>query len=104
VWARLFRQLAPEIQLKINVQDAAGVCAAHEHFRANIVEVDLPNMSQAILDACRAHGIKTMIYAKGKDPVAYRQVLEWGVEMVNLNHGDLFVRVAEEFYQRAGDS
>lgn len=97
-WARQFRQLAPEMQLKINVQDAAGVHAAHEHFRANIVEVDPPNMSQAILDACRSHGIKLMIYAREKDPAIYRQVLEWGVDLVNLNHGDLFVRVAEEFY------
>jgi glycerophosphoryl diester phosphodiesterase len=98
-WARRFRRLAPDMQLKINIQDAAGVWAAHERFRANIVEVDPPNMNQKILDACRSLGVKTMIYAKGKDPALYRRVLEWGVEMVNLNHGDLFVRVAEEFYQ-----
>ena len=66
-------------------------------FRAQIVELSLAEMSQPILDTCRELGIRVMLYVKEKDPDAYRQVLDWGVDLINLNHGDLFQRVAREY-------
>jgi hypothetical protein len=37
-----------------------------------------------------------MIYHQSADPVAFRQIIDWGVAMVNLNHGDLFAQVLRE--------
>jgi glycerophosphoryl diester phosphodiesterase len=96
-WASEFRALAPDLQLKINVNDSAGVITAHECFRANIVEVELEKMSQAILTTARQRHIKTMLYIKTKDAHAYRQALDWGVELINLNHADLFLQVMGEW-------
>ena len=99
-WARQLRRLDDQLAIKINVESVADVVNAHERFRANIVEVALADMSQPLLDACRARGIKLMIYHQTKDADAFRTVLRWGADMINLNHGDLFKQIAEAHYQR----
>jgi len=96
-WARAFRELAPELQLKINVENVEDVIEAHETYRANIVEVSLDNMSRELVDACRQRGIKIMIYHTKKEPEAFREALRWKVDMINLNHGDVFKKTAQEF-------
>lgn len=95
--ALAFRQLAPELALKINVKTVADVVDAHERFHANIVEVSLDDMSQALLAECRRRGLRVMIYHQEKDPAAFRQILDWGAELVNLNHGDVFAAVAQAY-------
>ena len=95
--AREFRALAPEMALKMNVEKVADVARAHEEFGASIVEVRLKDMSQALLAECRQRGIKVMIYHPAKQPDAFRQILRWGVDMVNVDHGDLFLRVMKEY-------
>ncbi|MCL4857926.1 MAG: glycerophosphodiester phosphodiesterase family protein [Caldilineaceae bacterium] len=95
-WALEFRRLAPDLQLKVNVRDLAGVIEAHERFGANIVEVGLEHLSHPLLDACRRRGLKTMVLLPGKDANAYRQALTYDVQMVNLDHADLFLQMLEE--------
>ncbi len=95
-WALQLRALDPQLQLKINVENVANVIDAHERFRANIVEVALEKMSPELVAACRARGIKLMIYHPAKDPTAFQAVLDWDVELINLNHGDLFKQIATE--------
>lgn len=96
LWAKELRALDPELALKLNVRTVADVQRVYEEFRADIVEVGLEHVNQALLDACHAHNIKVMIYHQSADPVAFRQIIDWGVEMVNLNHGDLFAQVLRE--------
>lgn len=97
-WALKLSQMYPEMPLKINVDKAEDIAAVHEIYGANIVEVGLGNMTQELVDTCKEHDIKIMIYHNKKEPEAFREILQWGVEMVNLDHGDVFARVAEEFY------
>lgn len=93
------RRLAPDFPLKINVDCLDDVIVAHEQYGAQIIEIRLDKMSEEIQDLCRELGIKVMIYHKEKDPEAFRQILEWKVDLVNLNHGDVFARVADDFYE-----
>ena len=93
-----FRELTQELPLKINVKSAEDIPVVAEQYHADIVEVGLENMSQELLDACRHYGIKVMIMHGRKDPDGFRQILEWGVDLVNLDHGDVFARVAKDFY------
>lgn len=97
-WALQLRTLDPQLQLKINVETIADVIQADKRFHANIVEVGLAATNQALIDACRARGIKVMIYHQEKDTNAFRTVLDWGVDMINLNHGDLFKQIAQTYY------
>jgi glycerophosphoryl diester phosphodiesterase len=101
-WALKLRQMAPELQLKINVDNVEDVISAHEVYGANIVEVSLDNMTQELVGACRQRGIKIMIFHSKKQPKAFREVLRWGVDMINLDHGDVFKKVAEEFDTKPG--
>jgi len=100
-WAKELRALAPELALKLNAQTVEDVYRVHNEFRADIVEVGLAHVSQPLLDACNERGIKVMIYHQRAEPDAFRQILDWGVEMVNLNHGDLFAQVARSYDHKA---
>lgn len=92
--ARTFRQLAPDLALKINASTVDEVIRAHEEYQAEIVEVEFEQMSQPILDACRERAIKLMVYQRTDDAGAYRQILDWGVDLINLNHADAFLALA----------
>lgn len=96
-WALQLRALDPKLQLKINVENVAEVIDAYERFRANIVEVALAKMTPEIVAACRSRGIKVMIYHPAKDAAAFQAVLDWDVDLINLNHGDLFKQIAAEY-------
>lgn len=96
-WALALRTLAPHLALKINVKTVDDVRRAHEIYRANIVEVGLPCMNAAIQNACQNYGIKLMIYEQQKDRAAFRAALEWGADLINLNHADVFLDVLREY-------
>ncbi len=94
--ARRFRHLDGRLPLKINVATPQDVARAHEEFDAQIVEARLGQMSPALVEACRARGIKLMIYHPEKDAQAFRDVIAWGADMINLNNADLFMAVQRE--------
>lgn len=92
-----FREVTPDLPLKINVRTPADVDAARTRYNASIVEFGLQDMSEAMAAACRANEIRSMILHKENDPVAFRRILEWNVDMVNVDHGDQFARVRREY-------
>ncbi|MEM7129253.1 MAG: glycerophosphodiester phosphodiesterase family protein [Chloroflexota bacterium] len=97
-WMLEVRQADPSLQLKMNANSVADIVEAAEVYRANIIEVDLDKMDAEIAKACHWFGLRLMIYARGKDEAAYQQVIEWGADMVNLNHGDLFQKVIKRTF------
>jgi len=97
LWEQELRALAPHLALKINVKNVADVVLAHELYRANLVEVGLEHMSPALQSACRTRGIKVMIYQQEKDHAAFRAVLDWGADLINLNHADVFLEVLRSY-------
>lgn len=100
LWAQELRALAPHLALKINVKCVEDVIQAHELYRANIVEVGLEHMSHALQIACQTRGIKVMIYHQQKDPSAFRAILDWGADLINLNHADVFLDVLRNYQER----
>jgi glycerophosphoryl diester phosphodiesterase len=95
-----FRNLDQSLALKVNVGKVGDVKEAAERYRANIVETGLRNMSQELVDACRARNLKIMILHTKKDPEAFRQIVEWQADMVNLDHGDVFLKVEREMKEK----
>lgn len=95
-WMRDLRKMDPNLALKINAGTTNDVAEAAIDYQANIVEVDLDHMNDSILSACREYGLKLMIYQQNKDRAAFRRVIDWGADMINLNHGDLFLEVAQQ--------
>lgn len=92
-----FRHLAPHLALKVNARDAAEIHAACDRLDADIIEVDFDRLNTEVVAACRAHGAKLMVYHTENDPAAFRQMLAWGVDMINCDHGDLVARLAADY-------
>ena len=95
--ARCFRRLAPDLLLKMNAETVAGVIEADEVYQANIIEIGFDKVNHDLVNACWQRGLKVMLNYGGKDPEAFRQMLSWKPDMVNVNHGDIFARVAATF-------
>lgn len=92
--AQHFRRLAPHLALKVNARDAAEIHAACDRLDADIIEVDFERLNAEVVAACRARGVKIMVYHTENDPDAFRQMLAWGVDLINCDHGDVVARVA----------
>jgi glycerophosphoryl diester phosphodiesterase len=92
--ARIFRELAPDVPLKVNAQTVAEVVEAHEVYRADIIEISLKKVNQELMDACRERGMKVMLLHGKKDPRAFKRMLSWQPDLVNVDHGDLFAQIA----------
>jgi glycerophosphoryl diester phosphodiesterase len=92
--ARCFRRLAPDLLLKMNAETVSNIVEADEVYRANIIEIDHAKVNQELVDACRERGLKVMLAYGGRDLEAFRGMLHWRPDLVNVNHGDLFAQVA----------
>ena len=49
-----------------------------------------------MLAACHDCGMKLMILETHKDPEAFRKIIAGGADLVNLDHGDLFLEVQRQ--------
>jgi glycerophosphoryl diester phosphodiesterase len=94
-WAIGLKAHAPHLPLKVNVNSLETFIQRHDHFGMDIIEIALGNVTETILDEARSRGVRTMIYHQENDENAFGQIIDWGVEMVNLNHADSFLRVRE---------
>lgn len=95
-WSTELKQRAPEFPVKFNTRHADDVRMMHEKYKADIIEIGLNNMTDEVKQVCQELGIKIMIYHQQKEPESFRQVINWDVEMINLNHADVFLEVARE--------
>ncbi len=91
-----FRKLDKQLPLKVNVSKVSDVAEAAERWQANIVETSLANMTDELVEACRARDLKIMILQTKRDPEAFRQIVERKADLVNLDHGDVFLKVQRE--------
>jgi glycerophosphoryl diester phosphodiesterase len=96
--ALAFRRLAPHLMLKVNAETAAGVVAAREQLGANLIEAGVDSLNAELVETCRAGNVKLMVYHTEKDPVAFRKMLDWGVDLINCNHGDVVAQVAAAYW------
>ena len=97
-WLKTMHQLDPSLPIKINVKTIDEAIDGHQIYGASIIEVSLNNITQDLIKTCQHNNIKIMIYHQQKDAKAFHEILEWGVEMVNLNHADTFTKLAQNFY------
>ena len=102
-WMILARLLDPGLALKVNVSSVEEVIHADAHYGARIVEVSSANINDALVDACRKRGIKIMAAQMTKDIDAYRRILQWNVDMINLNHADAFLVELAAFAKGVAD-
>jgi glycerophosphoryl diester phosphodiesterase len=95
-WSAELKQRAPELPVKFNTRNIADLKRVHQEYNTDIVEIGLNNMTDEFKKTCQDLGIKIMIYHQQKEPESFKEVINWDVEMVNLNHADVFIKVAQE--------
>ena len=105
-WMHIARMLDPRLALKVNARSVQDVVEAAEHYRAQIVEVGLDDMSPELIAACRERGLRIMVIQTKKDAEAFRQVLQWDVDMINLEHTDVFLDILADHDkgEKSGDT
>ncbi len=91
-----FREFDKKLALKVNVSKVADVREAADRYHANIVETSLRSMTDELVEACRARDLKIMILQTKNDPEAFRQIVERKADMVNLDHGDVFLKIEKQ--------
>lgn len=97
--ARAFRDLAPDLTLKINATTVPEIERAHSEYHARIIELAIQELTPEVLEACRALNIKIMVLQKPRDLGAFRQIIERGADMVNLDFADAFLAIQQEMTQ-----
>ncbi|MCZ6774141.1 MAG: glycerophosphodiester phosphodiesterase family protein [Proteobacteria bacterium] len=60
-------------------------------FGEGFVELSLRGLSREIIEACRAMQMKIMVLQRPFDPVACAAICDWGVDLINVDHGDRFL-------------
>lgn len=90
-WMKLFHQLAPHLPLKVNIQDQDGLYLAHKHLAAQIVEVAPSHLNEELISACQRLGVRVMARSEQESLQLFREMLQWPIDMVNLDHPDLFL-------------
>jgi glycerophosphoryl diester phosphodiesterase len=92
--ARFFREMAPDLTLKMNAESTEHIVDAAEKYQADIIEISLDKVNPEMVKECRERGLRVMLIHGEKDPDAFRQMLFWRPDLVNVNYGDVFSQVA----------
>ncbi len=95
-WALELKERAPHLPIKINVNSMETLIERHEKFKMDIIEISLDRVTDNLLREAGSRQVKVMIYHQQNDPEAFQRIIDWDVEMVNLNHADAFLRVLSE--------
>lgn len=93
--AKEFVALSSGLNIKINATNVAEVDAAVANYGASIVEFALAEASDDLIEHCRSIDIKSMILHKQNQAEKFRQIIATGVDMVNVDHGNEFLKVRQ---------
>ena len=99
-WLQQLRALHADIPIKLNVRNAAELRAAKEALNASIVETTLEDVTPELLSAARDLRMKVMIAEFSKSRARFRRVLELDVDLINVDHADIFLEVEKQFRNR----
>ena len=93
-WTAEFVRLAPDVPVKVNVRDVAGVHAAADTVNARIVELGPERLSRELVAACRARGVRVMVNYMGDDAALVESLVEADFDMINTDNADLWLAAA----------
>jgi len=88
--AKEFRALDQKLALKMNASDVTQLDTIVSVYNPQIIECVLQNLNNDFIKACRERGQKVMPYIPGNDIDGYRQAIEKGVDMVNIDEPCIF--------------
>ncbi len=92
---RQFVSLAPEMKIKVNAADVAGIKRWMQVCKPSYIEIDARNITDSVRHFCRSNGIQIMAAIQGSGVEAYREAIGRHPDLVNLDRPELFVQVLD---------
>lgn len=94
--AKQFRELAPDLTLKVNASTPEEVAAAVRDYQANIIETNVDRLTPALREACSKHGVKIMLKATKDDDDEYRAIIAAKPDLANVDFPKRFKELEAE--------
>lgn len=91
-----FVRLAPEMKLKVNASDIAGLQEWMKVCRPFVVEVAPEQITPEFRKFCHEHGIKIMAAVMDASEEAYRKAIERKADFINLDRPELFQEIVRQ--------
>jgi glycerophosphoryl diester phosphodiesterase len=101
--AMKFRSLSPNLAMKINATTVQDIERAIADYNAQIIEINLDCLSPEIVSACHSREVALMALVTENDPVAFRSVIEEGLDLINLDFPDVFRSLQQSLGKETGD-
>jgi glycerophosphoryl diester phosphodiesterase len=86
-----FRELAPELRVKINAHTPGEVREVKEKYDPYIIECNVNEITPEMVATCRALNIKIMAYADSNTSEEFRAVIQSEADLVNLDRPLLYL-------------
>lgn len=86
-----FRELAPNLKVKVNADSPKAVRDAKEEYNAYIVECQVEEITPELIATCQKLDIKIMAYADSNTPEEYMTVIQSEADFVNLDKPSLYL-------------
>jgi glycerophosphoryl diester phosphodiesterase len=93
---RNFRKTCPEMKIKMKIARKASLPRLIRKYNPGIAEIPYRKIDSGIIEACHDAGIMVMVYQKKNDAEKYRKIAASGVDIINLNHIELFRAVVSD--------
>ncbi|MFP4094684.1 MAG: glycerophosphodiester phosphodiesterase family protein [Cyclobacteriaceae bacterium] len=93
--AHKFRELSPDMGLKINAGSPEEARKAKAEFDATLIECHVDQLTEELKKVCRDLGMRIMVYADSNTPEEYERVISSEVDLVNLDRPELYIQVLD---------
>lgn len=92
-----FIRLAPEMKIKVNASDVAGLQRWMKMCKPSYVEVSPQNITDEFMQFCHRNNIKVMAaLQEGAGEEIYRDAIRKQPDLVNIDRPELFLKVRQE--------
>lgn len=97
---REFLKIAPDLPIKVNagtverLQEWLEEC---KPIKPAIIEIGVRSMTPELRSFCDSQGIRIMINITGEDTSRYRDVIQLGADIINLDRPEVFQKILHEF-------
>jgi glycerophosphoryl diester phosphodiesterase len=96
-----FREIAQDLELKVNASTPEAVREAKRELAATLIECGEDDLTPDFIATCRELDLRIMVREGEPDVDAFRRTIEAGADLINLDHPELFLKVRAETAQRA---
>ena len=95
------REAAPDIRHMITLEIAGSPSVAKSVFWASMIEMQVDELTPGVMQSCRDLDLATMAYYEGTDRLVFQRIAESGVDLVNLDHPDLYAEAESRALARS---